>query len=274
MEKITYTIALLCFALQSFAQEFRFQTKFDDAIPVLNLGTFHMGYTPDANKVEFDEYDKENVAQIHEIAKALAAFKPTVIVVETTANYQPTLEKLYKAYLQNPAMTFEKPNEVELLAYEIGRLSGAERIYGINYKEEYNYGLYWSLPNKVDSTIFPKYEKLFKKNEAIYVEKFGEPKTVLDLLVQTNHPDYLDFLINVNADMLTYVSSKGKAEGADEAAKFYHRNLVMFSNLNQIQLTKDDRVFILMGATHTAYFNEFMKRSPKYKVVDVFDYLK
>lgn len=273
MKRITYSLVFLCIALQSIAQEFKFQTKFEDAIPVLNLGTFHMGYTPDANKVEFDEHNKENVTQIHQIAKALAAFKPTVIVVETTASYQPTLEQQYKAYIQNPKMTFEKPGEVELLAYEIGRLSGTDRIYGINYKEEYNYGLYWSLPNKVDSTIFPKYEKLFKKNEAIYIEKFGDPKNVKDLLIQTNHPDYLDFLINVNADMLTYVSSKGNSEGADEAAKFYHRNLVMFSNLNQIPLNQNDRVFILMGATHTAYFNEFMKRSPKYNMVNVFDYL-
>lgn len=34
--------------------KYNFQTKFDDAIPVLNVGTFHMGYTPDANSTEFD----------------------------------------------------------------------------------------------------------------------------------------------------------------------------------------------------------------------------
>ena len=52
---------------------------------------------------------------------------------------------------------------------------------------------------------------------------------------------------------------KGKSEGADAAAKFYHRNLVMFSNLNQIPMTKDDRIFILMGGTHTAFFYGFLK---------------
>lgn len=93
------------------------------------------------------------------------------------------------------------------------------------------------------------------------------------MLVATNQPEYLEFLININADILTYVSTKGNSEGADEAAKFYHRNLVMFSNLNQIELTEDDRVFILMGASHTAFFNDFIKRSPKYKAVNVFDYL-
>ncbi len=31
--------------------------KFDDAIPVLNVATFHMGETSDANSTDFDEND-------------------------------------------------------------------------------------------------------------------------------------------------------------------------------------------------------------------------
>ena len=48
----------------------------------------------------------------------------------------------------------------------------------------------------------------------------------------------------------------------------------MYSNLNRIQLKKTDRVFILMGAAHTAFFRDFISRSPKYKMVNTFDYLK
>jgi len=83
-----------------------------------------------------------------------------------------------------------------------------------------------------------------------------------------------DFMININADILTHAASAGKAAGADEAAKYYHRNLVMYSNLNRLPLTRDDRVFILMGASHTAFFNEFMNRSPKYEPVDAAAYLQ
>lgn len=270
MKKVNVFIVSF-FTVSVFAQDFQFKTKFDDAVPVLNLGTFHMGYTNDANKTEFDEHNKENVKQIHEIAKAIAEFKPTVIVVETTPEYQETLEKLYLKYLKDPSLKFEKPDEVELLAYEVGRLSGANRIYGIDYKEGYNYAIYYHLKNKVDSVTYPKYGKMMDENEQRFESRLT---TVLEMLKGTNHPDYLDFLINVNADMLTYVSTKGKSEGAEEAAKFYHRNLVMFSNLNQIELSKDDRVFILMGAAHTAFFNEWIKRSPKYQLVDVFNYLK
>jgi len=49
---------------------------------------------------------------------------------------------------------------------------------------------------------------------------------------------------------------------------------MMFANLNYVPITKDDRIFILMGATHTAYFKDFLRRSPKFKEVNALQYLK
>ena len=95
-----------------------------------------------------------------------------------------------------------------------------------------------------------------------------------ELFKLNNHPQTLDMLININADMLTYISTLDKNEGADEAAKMYHRNLVMFSNLNKISMTKKDRILIILGGTHTAFFMDFLKRSPKYKLDTIFNYLK
>ncbi len=39
-------------------------------------------------------------------------------------------------------------------------------------------------------------------------------------------------------------------------------------------MTKDDRIFILMGGTHTAFFMDFLKRSPKFQLENTFNYLK
>lgn len=246
-------------------------TKFADSIPVINMGTFHMGYSNDAHTTEFDEHNKENVRQIHEIARMIAEFKPTVIIVETPPSFNNALQQEYLEYLKNPSMKFEAPSEIELLAYEIGRLSECKRMYGIDFKEGYDYMVHRSIKNMVDSVAFNNYWKMI---EAFDAKNPEDKMTLFELLKMHNRQEYLDMMINVNADILTHVSSKGKAQGADEAAKFYHRNLVMYSNLNQIQLTKDDRVFILMGAAHTAFFNDFMRRSPKYVLVDIFKYLK
>lgn len=271
MNKLFIFILLTVLSTVS-AQTPIFKDKFDQTIKVLNFGTFHMGYTDDANSVDFDENDVKNKADVHKIAQLLAEFKPTVIIVETPPSYNPTLQKAYQEYVLNPKMKIKDPNEVELLAFELGRLTKAKRIYGIDHKMGYNYGIGYELANKkVNDKTYENYISIIEIEE----QKLNyDNLSLLEKLKVENHPQYLDFLLNINADMLTHVSTQENFEGADEAAKFYHRNLRMYSNLNQIDLQPTDRVFILMGATHTAFFNDFMKRSPKYELVNPFMYLK
>lgn len=245
--------------------------KFDTAIAVLNMGSFHMGFTTDASKTEFDEHHPDNVKQVHAIARKIAAFRPTVILVETIPGFNDELQAAYQQYLKTPDMKFKNPSEIELLAYEVGRISNTTRIYGVDYKEGYDYMIGNKVANSPDAKTVRAYMQMVDKYEKLYPE---DKMTVLQNLQICNHPQYLDMLMNINADMLTHISSPGKWEGAEEAAKFYHRNLVMYSNINQVKLSKTDRVFILMGATHTAFFNMWFQRSPKYNLVNVFNYLK
>lgn len=260
-----------CSNKTSYSKKKIYQNKFEDAVQVLNIATFHMGETSDASSTAFDEKDSKNRKDISELARKLAAFRPTIIIIEDRPENDSTRKADYLDYLQNPKKRFENPDERELLAYEVGRLAGAKKIYGIDFKQGYDYQIGGKVRHTVDKSTNSRYWKLIEENEKKNPEE-GIP--FYDLFKLNNHPQYLESMININADMLTYISSKGKSEGADEAAKFYHRNLVMFSNLNQISLDKNDRIFILMGGTHTAFFSEFLRRSPKYKLEDPFRYLK
>lgn len=256
---------------QLHSQELEKPLKFENPVEILNMGTFHMGYTPDANTTEFDERDTENILQVHNIAKAIADFKPTIILVEREPNENTEIQKNYQKYIKNPKMEFSNPTEIELLAFEVGRLSGTKRIYGIDYQEGYNYRIAGEINNNYGIETYLQYFSILDSLQNKYPT---ENMSVLEQLQLTNNPMYKDMLMNINADMLTHISTKGNAEGADEAAKFYHRNLVMYSNLNQIEMDKEDRVFILMGGTHTAFFDMWLKRSPKYELVDIMEYLK
>jgi len=241
-------------------------------IKVLNFATFHMGFTNDALSIDFDENDEKKIDSVRQIAKLLSVFKPTVIIVETTPNYNKILQENYSIYVKDSSITFKDQNEVELLAFELGRLSETKRIYGIDHKLEYNYNINNDLTNKIDSLTF----NTFQANPFASIPElniFEENLSLMEKLRRMNHPKFLDFLIIANADMLTFVGSEEGFEGADEAAKYYQRNLRIYSNLNRIQLTRQDRVFILSGGSHTAFLNEFMKRSPKYEVVKTLEYL-
>jgi hypothetical protein len=192
-------------------------------IAILNLGTFHMGETSDATQTDFDENDKKNQSAVHEIAAKLALFKPTVIIVETPPSFDQKLQTEYNEYLTNPKMKFKEPSEIELLAYELGRLSGTKRIYGIDHKMEYNYTIGNEMVNSIDSIWHNKYYKdPLKYYPEVNVDE--DKLNLLDKLKLTNQNAYLDFLIEVNAEMLSHVGSEKGFEGADEAAKYYQRN--------------------------------------------------
>ncbi len=199
-----------------------------------------MGETSDANSTAFDEKDSKNQKDIRDLARKLAAFSPTIIIIEDRPKNDSTRKADYMNYLKNPKKRFKDPDERELLAYEVARLSRAEKIYGIDFKEGYDYQIGGKVKHTMDKSTNNRYWKLIEENEKKNPEE-GIP--FYDLFKLNNHPQYLESMININADMLTYISSKGKSEGADEAAKFYHRNLVIFSNLNQIPLEKRPDIY-------------------------------
>jgi len=239
-------------------------------IKVLNLASFHMGETNDAHKTEYDENDPKNKKENQIIAAMLADFKPTVICVEALPKDTDGLNKSYQNFLKDPNMKFKNMSEVQLIAFELGRLTGVRKLYGIDHRMGYDYPKIDSLAKVLDNKVYLNYIHKAEK----YGSFINEELSTLEHLKRLNTSEYLDYLINFNADMLTYVATKDNFEGANEAAEFYKRNLRMFSNLNQVPLKEGDRVFILMGGTHTAFFNSFIKRSPKYDLVPVSDYLK
>jgi hypothetical protein len=243
-------------------------------IKVLNFGTFHMGSTTDANSIPFDINDKKNQADAKAIAKLIAEFKPTIICVEVPREKNEELNKEYQKYLVNPSKVSTYSGEIGLVAFEVGRISKVARLEGIDYEMSYNYNIGSEIVNSIDSTTLKK----FYANPFVSMPELStvNPATLslLEKLKINNSQKYLDFLITINADLLTHIGTEKGYEGADEAAKFYKRNLRIYSNLNRIHATKDDRIFILSGGSHAAFLKEFMERSPKYELVNTLNYLK
>jgi hypothetical protein len=48
----------------------------------------------------------------------------------------------------------------------------------------------------------------------------------------------------------------------------------MFANLNKLDLRPSDRVFLLMGSAHTAFFRDLLHHSPRYEQVRPGEWLR
>ena len=213
---------------------------------------------------------EKNLEQIRSVCRKLARFKPTVICVEIEPKQQRLVEKEYETYLKDPSLATRFEGEVQLLGFEIGRLANTKRIVPIDHKMDYDYKL-----GEFAKRIAADEYTLIQSGLEARVKEFVAPVTSLQqTLLKYNTQESYDFFINYNADKLVYANSKNGFEGADEAAKYYHRNLRMFANINKISLDGSDRVLIISGASHAAYFNMFMKRSPRYRLVQLETFLK
>lgn len=277
------TILLIGFTLSCNTNKDQLQTKSpesiesgqsqSDKIKVLNFATFHMAATTDSKTVEFDEENKKNQEDALQIAKMVSDFEPTVICVEMPPSFNDELNKEYNKYLNNPDEIVSYYGEIGLVAFQVGKINNIKRIYGIDHQLDYNYNIGSELNNSLDSMTYNEFfSDPFKTIPDLNILEEGI--TLKERLLRMNNPKFLHFLITYNADILTYVGTENGFEGADEAAKYYHRNLRIYSNLNRLPLNKEDRVFILTGGSHTAFLNEFLERSLKYEIVNTLDYLK
>ncbi|GAA0786818.1 MULTISPECIES: DUF5694 domain-containing protein [Pseudomonadati] len=252
-----------------------------DKIKVLNIGSFHFGETSDAQKTDFDEHDAQNHAEIRHISQLISRFKPTIVCLEFLPEDHLGMNQAYQAFLKSPSRLDTTYGELSMIGFDVARLNNLSKVYGIDNHMGYNYSLgdfieqSADLENAIDRDTYLmltnepfKYSKTLKALNDRY-----DQLSLLEKLQVTNYPSMLDYMLNANADKLFYVGIDDGFEGAEQAAQFYLRNMKIYSNLNRIKMTPNDRVLILMGSAHTAMLREFIRRSPKFEMVNTNEYL-
>lgn len=227
-----------------------------DKVRVLNFGSVHLSGSTDAHSSISDISNPKVKADIKKIVDQLVTFNPTIICVEIPPESTEFINETYQKYKVDQSNRINYSEEVNVIGLEVARLSGAKKIYGIDHPIGFDYPSLVEMANKnaTDSlyvqSIMESYEILNKKP---LLEQFAEINTTA---YKMETFDLYNFLATMH--------NPTNFEGADIIADFYKRNLRMYTNFSDIPLTTDDRVLIIMGATHTAYFDIFIGNSPKY----------
>lgn len=233
-------------------------TDTKEKIKVLNFGTAHLSMTTDANSSQINLNDPNEKVDLKKLVEKIVEFKPTIICLELEPQNNDYISSTYSEYVKDQTKRLNYSDELNSIGLEVARLSGTNRIYGIDSQTGFDYQSLIVIANKksADSLyvlkVIDNYERV---NSLSFKEQF---KTLNTRAYKMETFDFYNFLATQH--------TTGNYEGVKEIAKFYERNLKMYSNFNDIKMNENDRVFILLGATHTAYFDIFMENNPRFKL--------
>jgi len=107
--------------------------------------------------------------------------------------------------------------------------------------------------------------KMKPRPNAEYLEKHS----IREILQEANTPGsdfpYLALLA---------IGKDKEYPGADTVSQWYHRNLLIATNITRLSQGPGERILVVIGAGHAKLLREFLSEVPGIEVVDCMRYLK
>lgn len=205
--------------------------------------------------------------EIEAVVDALAAYKPTRVVVEYPADQQARLDRRYRDY-RDGKYTLTR-NEVDQLGLRLAAKLGLERVYAADWNDyppgtEIDYD-FEAWANQHGETA--RLERVFDKNRAKQQEELLARSTIGGYLCQLNSPEALAKAAQVYFDAALFGDEKTNP-GAVWVGNWYARNLRILANLVRIAAEPDDRIVAIYGAGHKPLLDRYASDSLAFKVDD------
>ena len=226
---------------------------------ILLLGTFHF------LESDIDFYTEETQAALEALTDRLAAFSPDCIAVEGAFGQQAAVDESYRRLKPADFNDYEKmrtetlgsitvfgkrvpisyKNECIQIGYRLGKRLGLEKIHAVDEDAETGGALFAHPSDRVQPLL-----------QALQTCAHGYEDTLPEQLRLLNGEEWprrsQNVYMAVNAE-----AGGGRYEGAEAVARWYERNLKIFSNLQR--LARDSkRLFVLYGAGHLYLLRQFI----------------
>lgn len=223
---------------------------------VLMLGTFHFSNPGlDAVKHEvIDVMDQPSQAYLETLAQRLAAFKPTVVLLEYNPENESKMNARYQAYLAGD-YALER-NEIYQVGFRVAKLAGLNSVTSFDERNTPNDGDLWNYMPKHAPAAMKEFEQMIAQLSA-EGQKDHTTMSLQQLLQKYNSVEfdrynkdlYLKFNV-VGADAKSF-------NGADSNASWWRRNFRMYANI-QLHSKPGARILVVGGQGHTAILRDFV----------------
>ena len=278
-------LLLLCIswvkAQEQMLEPFTFKGKHQPSVMI--LGVFHFDYPGlDAYKEQhqLDVLSEERQQEIDDLFKLLKEYRPTKILLEADRiESDSLLNARYNAYLKKEFDISDRRNEIYQLGFKLAEKMNHDRIYCIDAVpgwcgvdldwDTFDEDAYMDSLGQLDKMNRYDYERFYQWADSIkmhislteYFKMLNDPKTI-----DKSHQPYLtEWLLSGAGD--NYL-------GADSLARWYRRNIRIFSNIYDIaDFDSEDRMLLIIGSGHVKLLKQMLTDSPDFNYVEINTYL-
>lgn len=237
---------------------------------VLVLGTYHFA-NPGLDVVKSEVADvltPTRQSEIEQIVQALERFRPTKIALEVRRERTVWLDSLYAAY-RSEQHTLSR-NEVEQLGFRLADRLGHSRVLAIDHEGEFPFGALMQYAQAHDTAFVTRLQRATAEMAA-EANRMQREETIGGILRTMNDPER----IAMGHGFYLEISRVGAGDtyvGADLLAKWYARNIRIFSDLQRIA-QPEDRILVIFGSGHSAILRELVTSDPDMQLVEALPFL-
>lgn len=238
---------------------------------VLVLGAYHMA-NPGRdifNMKADDVLAPKRQAEIAQLIEILKKFQPTKVAIESDT-YGPRAGQ-YVDYLAGKRTLTS--NEIEQLGFRLAKEMGHKTIYPVDADGEFPW------PRVVN---YAKGSGRSKELDAIKEEIGDMVKTEAQYLASHT---VLETLLYMNADdkvardvgfyyREAHLGEPGDWAGADLVADWFRRNMRIYSNINQLVDSPNERVLAIYGAGHLGWLRHNFASDPNWNLRKLSEFVK
>lgn len=247
------------------------------------LGVFHFdnpnldSYKP---KFPFNILESKRQSELDTLLNKIAEYKPTKILLEWPRIKMDSItNERYQSFLNGSFDISNKSNEVYQIGFNLAKKLGHNRVYcsdasadwfGVNLDwDNYDENAYLKSKGQFEKSNRYDYEALYKLGDSI-----KNIQTLREHLIFINRPE------NRLKDHQVYLTQgvlEGAGDnylGADGVARWYRRNLRIFSNAYDLtDFDKEERLLLIYGSGHVWQLRQFFTDSPDFDYIEPNEYL-
>ena len=252
------------------------QDKTED-VQVMVVGVYHFANPGlDEHNIDVDSVlTPRRQAELDDLAQALAAFRPTRVMVEVDAPGPDYRIAEYDSF--STAMLAEDPNEITQIGYRLADRSGLDSVEGIDVRSKIGEEDYFPIDQVRSAAQRSGQASILDdldRDVGGWVENFTSSqshRSIPDMLIEVNsagYPGDQRFY-----DRLLPVAVGDEMAGAYLNGRWYTRNAMIFAKLMRVA-KPGDRIAVVFGAGHIPWLRHFAGTVAGYSFVDPKPYLE